>query len=1163
MKVASLLSFPWIALAIMLLTEVKAQSSSPTRKFSMPPTKEPTQLPTKQTTSPSASPSDVPSIHSTNHPSSSPSEHPSISQNPTISTSPTLSLAPTISSAPVFVAKEVCANFIGEILQSDIKASDEFGYSLKVDKENGKLAVLGAPGTDGGKGAIYIYTYVSNLWILSKKFASSIDNERMGHSVAIGENIIVAGAPGAEANKGKVYIYESLSTGDFVARNNLFGDDAGSNFGFSVDVYNKRIVVGAPGTNSGVGAVSLYRTVNDINNFVLWKTLQPNDSFPTGVFNSYGFSVAMHGNALVVGETGAGTNSGGSAFVYNVVTDWKFYQLLQAGSSTDVFGVSVDLYTDDKSLMSTIVVGSIAKDRSNSRAFVYTNPLGKPFEVQQALTYAPSKAFGKTVSVHGDYIAIGGPENNGAFFFYRENDVWKGAQLTTPRGLGSDAMYGSAVSVGENGHLLIGASSSDFSGVNSGAVFRYEIENTCGDRTNAPVTNRPTTSSPTTRPPSNSPLTLETLDPTLAPSLAPTIKPTNGDSLEPTLTPSLAPTLSTKNPTNSQETDRPTQIPTSVSLDPTLSPTETTPDNPFTPQPTTDEGSTPNNPFTTQPTDDSVTDSPSVSSTSPEPTRSAPLPMTSNPPTISSPANNITSSPSTLSSDDTFSPTSMNSNTTSEDTSSPTMPNSINPAPPIDTTNSPTTGSDASNSMSPSAQPSEPAGPLPGTITPPPKVSPLDTPAPSPSTPDIVCLPPQQGSMKTLSKALPFASARTSLFAKSGKSTKTPQTESSYKLFGKATNRGFVLFDKKRVIGEARNFNARAKTERPDNDVIVEAVSMPDLDSCFREPDPYRTCIYRSTNLGNCDRFARAEPSSRGKEEEIISGTMHLTLLQDDGSLNVTCKNMVQIEKAMLTFLADNMGGVDDEFEPTCVYTTSVAYDSQDVPDSTEFVDSKALEMEVTFVQKNGARRGLQAMDNCTAPERAMCCTQHVLNGGDIGDYCSTLACDLTQCGSGRVPRQVRRGLRSTTRHNEAALADSKRKLSSKGSKASFLYSSKTSKGKSGKGKSSKAGYYTAQPQPDAEEYVIPVEEVVPNECSWYGLLNGDDFNSVVRKYSEFKPEMTRAILGATVTEAVEKCCANRFSIDKYGTPSLTCDEYDNEDCPNNEDLKAQRLLSA
>lgn len=54
------------------------------------------------------------------------------------------------------MAKEVCANFIGEILQSDIKASDEFGYSLKVDKENGKLAVLGAPGTDGGKGKIYL-----------------------------------------------------------------------------------------------------------------------------------------------------------------------------------------------------------------------------------------------------------------------------------------------------------------------------------------------------------------------------------------------------------------------------------------------------------------------------------------------------------------------------------------------------------------------------------------------------------------------------------------------------------------------------------------------------------------------------------------------------------------------------------------------------------------------------------------------------------------------------------------------------------------------------------------------------------------------------------------------------------------------------------------------
>jgi hypothetical protein len=81
------------------------------------------------------------------------------------------------------------------------------------------------------------------------------------------------------------------------------------------------------------------------------------------------------------------------------------------------------------------------------------------------------------------------------------------------------------------------------------------------------------------------------------------------------------------------------------------------------------------------------------------------------------------------------------------------------------------------------------------------------------------------------------------------------------------------------------------------------------------------------------------------------------------------------------------------------------------------------------------------------------------------------------------------------------------------------------------------------------------------NTCSWYGLLNRDDFNTVIRRYSEFKPEMTRAILDATDTEAVAKCCANRFSIDKYGTPSLTCDEYDNEDCPNNEDIKGSTPL--
>jgi hypothetical protein len=78
------------------------------------------------------------------------------------------------------------------------------------------------------------------------------------------------------------------------------------------------------------------------------------------------------------------------------------------------------------------------------------------------------------------------------------------------------------------------------------------------------------------------------------------------------------------------------------------------------------------------------------------------------------------------------------------------------------------------------------------------------------------------------------------------------------------------------------------------------------------------------------------------------------------------------------------------------------------------------------------------------------------------------------------------------------------------------------------------------------------------NSCSFYGQLTGNDFNEVVRTYSEFKPEMSRSLLDVDDTLSVAVCSSNRFSIEMLGTPSLTCDQYTNEGCSENEDLVSE-----
>ena len=68
-------------------------------------------------------------------------------------------------------------------------------------------------------------------------------------------------------------------------------------------------------------------------------------------------------------------------------------------------------------------------------------------------------------------------------------------------------------------------------------------------------------------------------------------------------------------------------------------------------------------------------------------------------------------------------------------------------------------------------------------------------------------------------------------------------------------------------------------------------------------------------------------------------------------------------------------------------------------------------------------------------------------------------------------------------------------------------------------------------------------------------MLHEDDFNEVVNKYSLFKPKETRLLLDIRDTAACATCSANRYSINEFNTPSLSCSDFITENCLANEDL--------
>jgi choice-of-anchor B domain-containing protein len=132
---------------------------------------------------------------------------------------------------------------------------DAFGSSVAWV---GGRALIGAPGRDGGIGAVYTYEQRAGEWVESVTLSTPerVSGARFGSALTIHESELWVGAPGADA-VGRVYrMAVDAETGAFGDVDEIAGleGDVGDGFGSTITVSGNLAVVGAINDDYGLGS---------------------------------------------------------------------------------------------------------------------------------------------------------------------------------------------------------------------------------------------------------------------------------------------------------------------------------------------------------------------------------------------------------------------------------------------------------------------------------------------------------------------------------------------------------------------------------------------------------------------------------------------------------------------------------------------------------------------------------------------------------------------------------------------------------------------------------------------------------------------------------------------------------------------------------------------
>ena len=266
----------------------------------------------------------------------------------------------------------------------------------------------------------------------------------------------------------------------------------GDVFGFAVALSGKTVIVGANGKDFDKGATYFFEK-SDIGWQEVVKFI-PADIAPTAY---YGFSVAIDGNVAVVGarnDDDKGAFAGAIYLYERTASGWLQTAKIIPDDvrALDYFGHAVGISGE------TIIASANGDDVNRGVVYVFGRDESSGEWQWQATVVADDRSqddvFGASVAIDGDDILVGatssdvgGFQSGSAYFFRRENGVWQQSQKIAPHDGASEDLFGASVDLSGD-YAIIGAIGNDEKKPGAGAAYIYQHDAQSGWQFQAKLT---------------------------------------------------------------------------------------------------------------------------------------------------------------------------------------------------------------------------------------------------------------------------------------------------------------------------------------------------------------------------------------------------------------------------------------------------------------------------------------------------------------------------------------------------------------------------------------------------------------------------------------------------------------------------------------------------
>jgi hypothetical protein len=357
----------------------------------------------------------------------------------------------------------------------------QFGSAASLD---GSLALFGADGENGARGAAYFFTKRDGGWTeLQRVTADDPAVSEFGYRALVrGDFALVTAdqsSPNGNTAQGSAYVFAPDADGTWSQTQILLADDGVvfDNFGSAIALDGDTLAIGAHGATVGAnmaqGAAYIFTNAGGA-----WTQSDKVVADDGAAFDNFGMSAALVGSTLFVGASNAQVGSNfaqGAVYAYHYDgSQWTQSQKLLAddGGNGDSFGISMAFDG------TTLLVGAYSSGGTGA-VYAFTND-GSNWAQQQRVVaddLSFGDNFGNAVTMNAGRALIGADvqtvdgftSRGAAYLFDLSNGTWVQDHKFVSSDGTTDDFFGLAVAL-DGGTALISTLHPD---ANTGAAYFY------------------------------------------------------------------------------------------------------------------------------------------------------------------------------------------------------------------------------------------------------------------------------------------------------------------------------------------------------------------------------------------------------------------------------------------------------------------------------------------------------------------------------------------------------------------------------------------------------------------------------------------------------------------------------------------------------------------